>query len=171
MVIAAVCLAGTVCSCSSLRSGGPPARPTVSLQWRETFRATENHSLPVGAFPGRTIGVMEQRGLAFFPHDDVATLALWLNYETTGTNTTYRGYAQYVFKDGSTIVGLRERAGAAPGAQEGKLTFLQGTGRFLGIKGEATFQAVAVTERTAGSDTYVDATGQYYLLQTVTPPP
>jgi hypothetical protein len=74
------------------------------------------------------------------------------------------------FKDGSTILALRERTGAAPGEQKGNLTFLQGSGRFLGIQGQATFAAVAVTASAAGGDTYVDASGEYALLQTITPP-
>lgn len=164
-----VSIAAITSSCTALRSGESTARRPVPLHWRKTFRVTENLSLPVGGLPDRTLGLMEQRGLAFFEHDEVATLALWLNYETTGTNTTYRGYAQYTFKDGSTIVALRERTGAAPGEQEGTLAFLQGTGRFLGINGKATFKAVTVTARTAGSDTYMDATGTYVLLRTIPP--
>ena len=113
---------------------------------------------------------MEQRGLAFFERNEVATLALWSTYETTETNTTYRGYAQYTFKDSSTILALLEGSGAVPGAQKGKLTFFRGTGRFLGIEGSATFTAVAVTASDAGGDSYADATGEYYLLQTITPP-
>lgn len=170
-VVELVGLALFASSCTSLPSSGAPGRPTVSVKWRETFRTTENHPLPIGALPGRSIGVEEQRGLAFFEHGDVATLALWFTYETRGTNTTYRGYAQYSFKDGSTMLALRERTGAVPGEQKGTLTFLQGTGRFLGIKGQATIGAVAVTGSTAGGDTYVDAAGEYSLLQAMPQPP
>ena len=165
----AVSIAVFATSCAGPRASEPP-RPTVSVKWRETFRATANHSLPIGGLDGRAIGVMEQRGLAFFERNEVATLALWSTYETTETNTTYRGYAQYTFKDSSTILALLEGSGAVPGAQKGKLTFFRGTGRFLGIEGSATFTAVAVTASDAGGDSYVDATGEYYLLQTITPP-
>jgi hypothetical protein len=170
-VLASVCLTLIASSCTGLRSSGLSAKPTVSVKWRETFRTTENHSLPIGGLPGRTIGVAEQRGLAFFEPGDVATLGLWFTYETTGTNTSYRGYAQYSFKDGSTILALRERKGTVPGEQKGSLSFLQGTGRFLGIKGQATFNAVAVNPNAGGGDTYADAHGEYSLLQAVQQPP
>lgn len=74
----------------------------------------------------------------------MATLALWSTYETTETNTTFRGYAQYTFKDSSTIVALLEGSGVVRGAQKGMLTCLRGTGRFMGIEGNATFTAIAV---------------------------
>lgn len=147
-----------------------PARPTISITWRETFRATANHALPIGGLPGRSIGVMEQRGLAFFERDEVAALALWSTYETTETNGTYRGYAQYTFKDASSILALLEGSGAVTGAQNGRLTFVRGTGRFMGIEGNATFTATAVTASDAGGDTYADAKGEYSLLQTVAAP-
>lgn len=168
-VLATVCVVVLVTSCAGPRASEPP-RPTVKLKWRETFRATENHSRPIGGLAGRAIGVMEQRGLAFFERDEVATLALWTTYETTDTNATFRGYAQYTFKDSSSIVALLEGSGAVPGAQKGTLTFLRGTGRFMGIEGNATFTAIAVTTSDAGGDTYMDATGEYFILQTIAPP-
>ena len=168
-VLAVVGIAVLVTSCAGPRAAEPP-RPVVKLKWRETFRATENHSLLIGGLAGRAIGVMEQRGLAFFERDEVATLALWSTYETTDTNTTFRGYAQYTFKDAATIVALLEGSGAVQGAQNGMLTFLRGTGRFMGIEGNATFAAVAVTANDSGGDTYVDATGEYFILQTIAPP-
>jgi hypothetical protein len=168
--IPVVSIAVLATSCAGPRAS-EPSRPTVSVKWRESFRATEHHALPIGGLPGRSIGVMEQRGLAFFERDEVATLALWSTYETTAeTNSTYRGYAQYTFKDASTILALLEGSGAVPGAQTGKLTFFRGTGRFLGIEGHATFTAVAVTANDAGGDAYVDAKGEYYLLQTIAAP-
>ena len=90
--------------------------------------------------------------------------------ETIRTNITYRGYAQYKFQDGSTIVALLEGTGVGPGEQKGTLKFLQGSGRFLGINGKADFTAVTVTPGSAGSDSYADAVGEYVLLQSITPP-
>ena len=78
--------------------------------------------------------------------------------------------ACYSFKDGSTLVGLLEGTGVSPGTQKGKLTFLRGTGRFVGVGGKADFTAVAVTSIEKGSDTYVDVEGEYYLLSAVRPP-
>jgi hypothetical protein len=127
--------------------------------------------MPIRGLTGRTIGVNEQRGLAFFERDDVATLTLWTNYETTGTTTTYRGYALYTFEDGSTIVALLEGTGASPGGQDGSLTFIQGSGRFLGINGEAKFTSVTVTSADEGGDTYVDAAGNYSLLRAISQSP
>lgn len=146
------------------------SKPAISVKWDETFRATENHALPIGGLPGRSIGVREPRGLAFVEGDEVATLALWSTYEITETNSADRGYAQYTFKDASTILALLEGSGAIAGAPNGRLTCFRGMGRFMGLEGDATFTAVAVTASDAGGDTYVDATGKYVLLQTVAAP-
>lgn len=169
-ILPTVCLAMLATSCSTPGASAPPARPTVSIQWRETFRVTENHALPVGGLSGRTIGVMEQKGLVFHGREEVATLASWLTYESTGTNISCRGYSQFTFEDGATIVALVEGKGAAPGKQRGTLTFLRGTGRFLGIDGRADYAGVAVTAPGAGGDMYVDVAGTYSLLQSVPPP-
>jgi hypothetical protein len=142
----------------------------MSIKWRETFRATDNHSMPIGGLAGRAIGAMEQRGLAFFKRDEPATMTLWSTYETTGTNINCRGYAQYIFKAESSIVALLAGTGAIQGRQTGTMTFIRGTGRFLGISGEAAFSAVAVTSSEAGNDTYADVKGSYSLLQALTPP-
>jgi hypothetical protein len=166
-----VLLAILVASCAAPRNSSPPQSPATSISWRETFRSTEFHSLPIGGLPGRAIGVIEERGLAFFEHDQVASLASWLTYESSGSNTTYRGYSQYTFKDGASIVALLEGQGNWPGESKGTLTFLRGTDRFLGIEGKAQFSAVMVNAPDSGGDTYVDTKGTYHLLQTVPPPP
>lgn len=170
-LFALVCIAVVGSSCATGRDNlTSQSKPATAVKWRETFRTTESHSLRVDGLAERGLGVTEQRGLAFFDHHEVAALGMWFTSETMRTNITYRGYAQYTFQDGSTIFALLEGTGVVPGEQKGTLTFLRGSGRFVGINGKAGFTAVTVTPDSAGSDSYADAVGEYVLLQSIIPP-
>lgn len=158
-------------SCTGLRPVESLPRRTVCLKWRETFRTAQTHSLLIGGLPSRTLGLMEQRGLRISAHGDVATLALLFTYETTESYTTYSSYPKYIFKDGSALMALSERAVASPGHLKVNLAFLDDPGHFLWIKDEAALAAVTITPGAESGDKDIDAAGEYILLQTVTPLP
>jgi hypothetical protein len=96
-------------------------------------------------------------------------------YHTRGASDTiegqgsFHGYSDYLFKDGSTIIS--EYTGTltlAPGEKlrtiKGEAKFIKGTGRFEGIKGEASFIGKYVTTYTKDEtkgDAVIDVTSTY----------
>lgn len=134
--------------------------PTVQKRWREVFVTVENHTMPVKALEGHAVGVMEQRGFAFYDGGEVATIHAWLTYESKGQRTDYRGYIVYRFRDGATQTATFEGAGDPVGMQQGKFSFVKGTDRFEGIKGSGTFTAEGFPPK---ADLYVDAEASYTL--------
>lgn len=134
-------------------------RPVFSEQWREVFVTTSGHSMQPEALQGRAVGVMEQRGFAFFK-DEVAAITAWLTYESLNGRTVYTGYVEYRFEDGSMQLVRIEGSGQSYGEQEGKLKYLSGVGRFNGIDGEGTFSARGYAPT---ADVHVDAEAEYTL--------
>lgn len=133
---------------------------TVEVKWREAFVTVENTRMEVPSVKGYTLGVMEQRGFAFYENDEVATINAWLTYESKGRDAVYRGYLLYTFRDGATQVAHFDGAGDVVGTQRGTFTFIKGTGRFEGIQGGGTFTAEGFPPK---ADLYVDAQGKYTL--------
>jgi hypothetical protein len=132
----------------------------VSKKWREVFVTVDGHSIPIRPIEGLVLGVMEQRGFAFYEDGEVATLTAWLTYETEGRNTTYKGYAVYTFPDGATQMVRFDGGGDPIGKQKGTFTFTKGTGRFQNIEGGGTFAGEGFTPK---ADPYLDAQGQYTI--------
>ena len=131
---------------------------SVTAQWREVFVTTASHTMSPEGIEGRRFGVMQQRGMAFYQDGTVSRLDAWLTYESDYGNTKYRGLVLYTFPDGATQAADFEGEGAAVGRQKGTFTFINGTGRFEGIKGGGTFTAVGVSRE---ADLYVDVKAKY----------
>ena len=136
------------------------AEDQVKTKWREVFVTIDSQNVPVKTMDGLVLGVMEQRGFAFYEDDSVAAITAWLTYESHGRNTQYSGYVLYSFRDGATQFARFEGDGDAIGKQKGKFTFIRGTGRFEGISGGGTFTAVGFPPK---ADLYVDVEAQYTI--------
>ena len=120
---------------------------------------------------GHVVLVYERRGVAIFDNGETAA------YHTRGTadsikgQGSYHGYSNFLYKDGSTT--MSEYTGKmtlAPGEKlpslKGEGKYIKGTGRFEGIKGEASFTGKYVApytkDKTKGENV-VDVTGNYTL--------
>lgn len=136
------------------------AREKVKTKWREAFVTINSHNVPVKSVDGLGLGVMEQRGFAFYEDGSVSTITAWLTYESQGRNTQYSGYVLYSFRDGATQLARFEGDGDAVGKQKGKFTFIKGTGKFEGIKGGGTFTAEGFPPK---ADLYVDVEAEYTI--------
>jgi len=111
----------------------------------------------------------ERRGVAIFENGENAA------YHTRGTADTieglgtFRGYSNILYEDGSTT--MFEYTGTltlAPGEKlstiKGEAKYIKGTGRFEGIKGEASFIGKYVTPYTKDEtkgDAVIDVTSTY----------
>jgi len=113
----------------------------------------------------------ERRGAAIFENGETAA------YHTLGTSdsikgeSSFHGYSDYLFKDGSTI--MTEYTGTMwypPGEKlrslKGESKYIKGTGRFEGIKGKTSFTGKYVapyTKDETKGEYVVDVTGKYTL--------
>jgi len=131
-----------------------------SIQWREAFVTVEREFMPIEGLEGHAVGVMRQRGFAFYDDGEVATVKVWLTFERSGPETGYRGYAVYRFSDGSRKVGRFIGAGDPEGRQSGEFVLESGSGRFEGISGDGRFAGRGFPPH---GDIYLDVSGTYSL--------
>jgi hypothetical protein len=136
------------------------AQRQIEEKWREVFVTIDSKKVPVKTIDGLVLGVMEQRGFAFYEDGSVATITAWLIYESQGRNTQYSGYVLYSFRDGATQMARFEGGGDAIGKQKGNFTFIKGTGKYDGIQGSGTFTAEGFPPK---ADLYVDVDAQYTI--------
>lgn len=124
----------------------PPAEheaaPLIATRWREVLRTVENHEMPIGGLRDRSLATVRQCGTATADNGEVATLDVWLTRERNNEDVSYHGYSRYSYADGSTQVMEFSGRGVAFGRHYGVGTFIEGTGRFAGIAGSASFKAL-----------------------------
>ncbi len=130
------------------------------IQWREGFVTVDVDLREVEGHEGHAVGLMRQRGFAFYDNGDVATVNVWLTFERSGGETNYRGYAVYTFIDGTTKTGRFIGTGDPRGEQTGDFTIEGGSGRYEGITGKGTFTGRAFPPQ---GDIYLDVRGTYSI--------
>jgi len=96
---------------------------------------------------GVIIGVLDRKGLSRFENGDIVPTSCRGTFDT---KKGFQGYSSLIFNDGSTLVlswkGPTSQSRPAGGKYwEYTMTaeFVNGTGRFEGIKGSGTFSAKA----------------------------
>ena len=129
-----------------------------TMKWRERFRNTQVHSVPVGDAKDHVIGLGQQRGIALFGGGEGARILVKFTFDGTGETTTYQGYGLYVFKDGSRFYLRFQGGGSTPTEHEGTLSLLRGTGRFKGVEGSGTWTAAPVPPLSFGTRKAVSVT-------------
>ncbi len=130
------------------------------IEWREAFVTVDVDLHEIEGYPGHAMGLMHQRGFAFYEDGQVATVSTWITFERSGAETSYRGYAVYTFPDETSKVGRFTGTGDPRGEQSGQFTFEHGTGRYEGITGQGHFTGYAFPPH---GDIYLDVTGSYSL--------
>ena len=99
-------------------------------------------TVTVTPMKGAVIGLFDRKGLSIFKNGDIATTACRGTFDT---KKGFQGYSSLTFSDGSTLVlswkGRKSRvpSGGQFGGYTAKFEYVEGTGRFKGIKGEGTF--------------------------------
>jgi hypothetical protein len=147
----------------------PAIAKTEKVKARNVSQITNMHVFKVGDVDGHIIAIYERRGLGFFD-GEVATYLNRAMFDATKGKGTVEGYVTYTFEDGSTTVS-RFQGTIAPleGKRltgEGTYTYIGGSGRFEGIKGDGKWTAKSYTPYTAEetkSDLVVDTIGTRIL--------
>jgi hypothetical protein len=118
---------------------------------------------PPGDVKGHVIGFFSRSGLAFFEDGEVAQFSSRGTFDYINGEGPYQGYAKYIFKDGSTIVVKflgTVKKGEKGKVAEGSGDYVNGTGRFEGIKGSGSYTCKNVTpyapEKGTRGETYCD---------------
>jgi hypothetical protein len=147
---------------------------TIKYNWKYhcTSHTTKLEYVVLPDVEGHVVGVFERRGLDIFETEVAAIVERGTFDKIKNVKTTFQGYAQVTFEDGSTII-HKYQGTLVPSAGEKlevykdcKGKYLEGTGRFEGIKGEFTFTGRRITpytkDKTKG-DTWIEITGTYTL--------
>ena len=126
--------------------------------------------IPVPDVKGHIVGILERRGVAIYENGETAAYHSVLTFDTIkGQGGSYNGYADLSFADGSTTISKFQ--GTAPVVKGKKIIkgtgeYVEGTGRFEGIKGTISFSGKHVTpytkDKTKG-DIVLEVTSTYTL--------
>jgi hypothetical protein len=94
---------------------------------------------------GVIIGVLDRKGLSIFENGEVATTSCRGTFDT---KKGFQGYTSMIFEDGSTLVLSWKGPTGQPRPAGGKfreytiaVEYVDGTGRFKGVKGNGTYTA------------------------------
>ncbi len=128
------------------------------IGWREVLVTIDTTFEGIEGHENHALGLMRQRGFAFYEDGDVAKVNAWVTFERVDSETSYRGYAVYRFSDGATKVGRFTGSGDPGGTQSGEFTFEAGTDRYQGITGQGTFTGQGFPPH---GDIYLDVSGTY----------
>ena len=132
----------------------------TTIEWREAFVTVDAELREIEGHKDHAVGLMQQRGFAFYEDEEVATVSTWLTFERSGAETNYRGYAVYAFPDGATKIGRFTGTGDPQGEQSGQFSLECGTGRYEGITGQGHFTGHGFPPH---GDIYLDVSGTYSL--------
>lgn len=147
---------------------------TMKYNWKYhcTSQCTKLEYVELPDVEGHFVGVFERRGVDIFETEVAAIVERGTFDKIKNVRTTFQGYAEVTFKDGSTIIHKYQGIFVpSPGEKlevykDCKGKYIKGTGRFEGIKGEFTFTGRRITpytkDKTKG-DTWMEVTATYTL--------
>ena len=136
---------------------------------RNVYHVAKAEVIKVDDVPGHVIGIVDFRGLSLLDTGEVATYTSKVMFEYTNGNGTHWGYSQTTFEDGSvTRTKAQGTTTALPnGFSEfkGTYSYIGGTGRYEGIKGEGTYSGKRMAPLTPGgpADCYQEWSGTRIL--------
>ena len=108
--------------------------------YRNVWYTTDVQSAEVPDVEGHTVHLAKAKGISFNEKWGHALATLSGTGDTTKGVGSYEGYMHYTFPDGSTITEKYKGETKPSGAVEGTGTYVKGTGKFQGIKGEGTWK-------------------------------
>jgi hypothetical protein len=136
------------------------------LKWHHSHHISKAETVDVGDTPGHVMGVAKATGVGFFDGGEVATLATTGTFDYRNGAGKTEGYVGYTFDDGSTFF-LKYEAVTTPdpagmgSSFKGQFAFMEGTGRFRGIKGGGSLSGRRLSLLGGGSEVYFTFTGTY----------
>ena len=132
---------------------------------------TKVEVIPVPGVKGHVVGLYERRGVAVFEDGETASYLTRGSFDYNKGQGPFRGYSQITYMDGSTSRSKYQGITTVPPGEKlpsfkGTGEYINGTGRFEGIKGKFSFSGKYVTpytkDKTKG-DAYYEVTGTYTL--------
>jgi hypothetical protein len=139
--------------------------PTLASAETKKFKTysyiTKMHFMPVKIAKAPAEVILERRGVVQYEDGEEALFYLQGTAKITPTVTTAEGYSQYTFKDGSTNVlkwqaEMSKKDGEKLASGTGSGTYVSGTGRLEGIKGECNFKSRYLTPYAPDKGTWGD---------------
>lgn len=113
------------------------------LKGKEIGNTTEATWIQIGDDESHGIGTYQMTWLIFLEDGQVGTATDKGTFEPRKGVGTHQGYFVATYADGSTQMlryqGTSKPAGEKTSAVQGKSTYISGTGRFDGMKGEGTY--------------------------------
>ncbi len=134
-----------------------------TMKFRAVLFHTKVETIKVEDVEGHVVGIFESTGLASLETGEVAVFeVLGGTFDYTKGSGIHYGYDRLTFEDGSTIDIKGE--GTARPDPKGKgslfkstsMVITQGTGKYAGIRGEASYTGRRVVPIGAGAQLYLD---------------
>lgn len=126
------------------------AAETIKFRSQHVLFVTKFDSIEMPDQAGHIIGMFQAKGVGLRrsgPQEPSYRIEAWGtgDYRKDGTGKD-RGYARFIFSDGSTFDEDWAGTGAA-GRNIGSATYYNGTGRFKGLKGGSKFDCASLGDR------------------------
>ena len=142
-----------------------------TVKYKYTTQFTKLEYVPLPDVKGHVASVYERRGVAIF-EDEVAAVTISGTADTNKNETSFVGYLQTLYEDGSTT--LAKLTGSKMFAPREKLRsyeemkgeYIMGTGRFEGIKGNLSCKGREITPYSKDAtrqDNWIEVTATYTL--------
>jgi len=135
LIVAVVVLAGFVSMMTQAGAQAMNFKLVSMIEKVEIVKVTQTE----GVF----IGVVDRKGLSIFENGEIATTSCRGTFDT---KKGVQGYSSIIFEDGSTLLLSWKGPAIQPAPAGGKyreyklaFEYVEGTGRFKGIKGNGTF--------------------------------
>mgnify|MGYP005863685951 CR=1 FL=1 len=135
LIVAVVVLAGFVSMMTQAMAQSMNFKLVSMIEKVEIVKVTQTE--------GVIIGVLDRKGLSIFENGEIATTSCRGTFDT---KKGIQGYSSIIFEDGSTLLLSWKGPAIQPAPAGGKFweytmatEYVEGSGRFKGIKGNGTF--------------------------------
>jgi hypothetical protein len=139
----------------------PALASSETKKFKTYSYVTKMHFMPVKIAKAPAEVILERRGVVQYEGGEEALFYLQGTAKITPAGTTAEGYSQYTFKDGSTNVlkwqaEMSKKDGEKLSSGTGSGTYVSGTGRFEGMKGDCNFKSRYLTPYAPDKGTWGD---------------
>jgi hypothetical protein len=132
-----------------------PSKADEAVKWRQVQHSTSIQTLEVGDVNGHTLNIFRLAGIVFFADGSTGTSVVLGTSDVVNGSGSANGYGFITFSDGSELW-TKWTGDGKPSGGGGTLVVTGGKGRFVGAKGDGTYESHVVP--TMGTDYvgYVD---------------
>ena len=140
------------------------------VEGKSITQVTKIHVIKVGDVEGHIIAISQRRGLHFSDEGEIGSYVNWVTSDSIKGKGTHVGYNRITYEDGSTTVsktqGTSERQEDGSSIGKGTFSYIRGSGRFEGIKGDGSFTFKHYTPFTKDK-TKSDSVADYTVTRTL----